>query len=71
MEPEADEEFADDRTLAELDNERDRVELRSRYYGLLQELRVVLPGVQVFLAFLLTVPFTQRFDDVDDRGRMA
>jgi hypothetical protein len=28
---------------------------------LLNELRVVLPGVQVLFAFLLTVPFTQRF----------
>ena len=28
---------------------------------LLQELRVVLPGVQVLFAFLLTVPFTDRF----------
>lgn len=28
---------------------------------LLNELRVVLPGVQVMLAFLLTVPFTERF----------
>jgi Family of unknown function (DUF6328) len=28
---------------------------------LLQELRVVLPGVQVLLAFLLTAPFNQRF----------
>lgn len=27
---------------------------------LLQEIRVALPGVQVLLAFLLTVPFTQR-----------
>jgi hypothetical protein len=31
---------------------------------LLQELRVVLPGVQVLFAFLLTVPFTNRFDDL-------
>ena len=30
---------------------------------LLQELRVALPGVQVLFAFLLTVPFTQRFDE--------
>ena len=30
---------------------------------LLNELRVVLPGVQVLFAFLLTVPFTQRFAD--------
>lgn len=29
---------------------------------LLQELRVALPGVQVLFAFLLTVPFTNRFD---------
>jgi hypothetical protein len=28
---------------------------------LLQELRVALPGVQVLFAFLLTVPFTERF----------
>ena len=31
---------------------------------LLQELRVALPGVQVLFAFLLTVPFQQRFGDV-------
>jgi hypothetical protein len=31
---------------------------------LLQELRVALPGVQVLFAFLLTVPFSQRFDDL-------
>jgi hypothetical protein len=31
---------------------------------LLQELRVALPGVQVLFAFLLTVPFTQRFTDL-------
>lgn len=31
---------------------------------LLQELRVALPGVQVLFAFLLTVPFTQRFEDL-------
>jgi Family of unknown function (DUF6328) len=29
---------------------------------LLQELRVALPGVQILFAFLLTVPFSQRFD---------
>lgn len=28
---------------------------------LLNELRVALPGVQVLFAFLLTVPFTERF----------
>jgi hypothetical protein len=31
---------------------------------LLNELRVALPGVQVLFAFLLTVPFSQRFPSV-------
>jgi O-antigen/teichoic acid export membrane protein len=31
----------------------------------LQELRLVLPGVQVLFAFLLAVPFSSRFADVD------
>ncbi|MGH2693535.1 MAG: DUF6328 family protein [Actinomycetota bacterium] len=31
---------------------------------LLQELRVALPGIQVLFAFLLTVPFSQRFAQV-------
>ena len=53
----------------QLDDERDREELRDRYYGLMQELRIVLPGVQVLVAFLLTVPFAQGFADVDDFGR--
>lgn len=33
---------------------------------LLQELRVTQTGVQILLAFLLTVPFTQRFTELDD-----
>ena len=33
---------------------------------LLNELRVALPGVQVLFAFLLTVPFTNRFARVND-----
>ena len=33
---------------------------------LLNELRVALPGVQVLFAFLLTVPFTNRFQQVND-----
>jgi Family of unknown function (DUF6328) len=33
---------------------------------LLNELRVALPGVQVLFAFLLGVPFTQRFGQVTD-----
>lgn len=32
---------------------------------LLEELRLVLPGVQVLLAFLLTAPFSTRFAELD------
>ncbi len=60
-----------DLDIRELDDVRDRDELRRRYYGLLQELRVVIPGVQVLLAFLLTAPFAQRFGDLDGFGRKA
>jgi Family of unknown function (DUF6328) len=38
---------------------------------LLQELRVVIPGVQVLLAFLLTVPFQQRFAQIPGSMRNA
>lgn len=37
---------------------------RQEVMELLNELRVVLPGVQVLFAFLLTVPFTQRFAEL-------
>lgn len=43
-------------------------EQRERYRELLEELRTIQPGVQVLFAFLLTVPFTTRFDDVDRFG---
>ena len=33
---------------------------------LLNELRVVLPGVQMLFGFLLAVPFTQRFSTISD-----
>ena len=38
---------------------------------LLQELRVIIPGVQVLLAFLLTVPFQQRFAQLPGSMRNA
>ena len=38
---------------------------------LLQELRVVIPGVQVLLAFLLTAPFQQRFAQLPGSLRNA
>ena len=36
---------------------------------LLNELRVILPGVQVLFAFLLTVPFTNRFEKITNTQR--
>jgi hypothetical protein len=45
--------------MAEKEPKSDRLD---RELGeLMQELRVLLPGVQVLFAFLLTVPFSQRF----------
>jgi hypothetical protein len=38
---------------------------------LLQQLRITLPGVQILFAFLLTVPFTNRFHLVDGIARDA
>ena len=37
----------------------------------LNELRVVLPGVQVLFAFLLTVPFTNRFSQITNTQRQV
>jgi hypothetical protein len=38
---------------------------------LLNELRVALPGVQVLFAFLLTVPFSQRFSTVTQPQKLV
>jgi hypothetical protein len=38
---------------------------------LLNELRVVMPGVQVLFGFLLTVPFQQGFQRIDQFQRMV
>lgn len=58
----------DDRSSGDLDDHADREELRRRYYGLMQELRVLLPGAQVLVAFLLTAPFANRFGELDRLG---
>jgi hypothetical protein len=47
-------EDGDTRDVEERKRDRQMIEL-------LNELRVALPGVQILFAFLLTVPFTQRF----------
>jgi Family of unknown function (DUF6328) len=51
------EEGPDDRGREERKRDRQMIEL-------LNELRVALPGVQILFAFLLTVPFSQRFGDL-------
>src|SRR4051812_8807955 len=51
----------DDPTEGEDEKERTQRQL----IELLNELRVVIPGVQVLFAFLLTIPFNQRFGRVD------
>lgn len=61
----------DDRPASELDDREDREVLRERYYGLLHELRILLPGVQLLLAFLLTVPFDAAFGRLDTVERAA
>jgi hypothetical protein len=45
-----------------METEEDRAD--RNLSDLLQELRVALPGVQVLFAFLLTVPFSNRFQDL-------
>jgi hypothetical protein len=44
-------------------------ESRERYRELLEELRTIMPGAQVLLGFLLTVPFASGFAEVDDLGK--
>jgi O-antigen/teichoic acid export membrane protein len=50
--------------------ETDKERLNRNLDQLLQELRVVIPGVQVLFAFLLAVPFATRFDRVDQFERV-
>jgi hypothetical protein len=53
------------------DEESKSERLNRELMELLQELRVVIPGVQVLLAFLLTAPFQQRFADLPGSMRNA
>ena len=45
--------------------------LRERYRELLEELRTIMPGVQVLFAFLLIAPFSNRFQELDPFGVRA
>jgi putative flippase GtrA len=51
--------------MAESEKER----LDRELIELLNELRVALPGVQVLFAFLLTLPFTNRFERLSSADR--
>ena len=56
---------SDERTPSEqVESEHER--LNRELDQLLQELRVAMPGVQVLFAFLLAVPFQQRFAQATD-----
>jgi hypothetical protein len=57
----------DVRSLAR--DEEDQERLNRQILELLNELRVAMPGVQVLFGFLLTVPFQQRFEAVDELQR--
>jgi hypothetical protein len=50
-------------------DETEKQRLNRELIELLNELRVALPGVQVLFAFLLAVPFQQRFGEVTDFQR--
>jgi MFS family permease len=52
-------------------DETDKDRLNRNLDQLLQELRVVIPGVQVLFAFLLAVPFSTRFVRVDRFERVV
>jgi hypothetical protein len=49
--------------------ETEKERLDRNLQELLGELRVALPGVQVLFAFLLVVPFNQRFADITNTQR--
>lgn len=49
----------------------DAKQLSRNLNELLQELRVVQPGVQILSAFLLTIPFSARFDVLTDHQRVV
>lgn len=60
-----------DRERVERDGHRSSKDLDRELDEILSELRVVLPGVTVLFAFLLTVPFTADFPSIDTVDRAA
>ena len=55
--------------MPEQESRKDRVD--RELIELLNELRVTLPGVQVLFAFLLILPFQQKFSSVGDVDRLV
>jgi Family of unknown function (DUF6328) len=55
--------------VSESESEKERTD--RQLIELLTELRVVLPGAQVLLAFLLTVPFAARFGGISRPQRVG
>ena len=53
------------------DDESEKERTTRRWNEMLQELRVAQTGVQVLTGFLLTVPFTQRFPELDKTDTTA
>ena len=51
--------------------QKSKEDLDRELIELLNELRVTLPGVQVLFAFLLIVPFSQRFETINDLQKYA
>ena len=51
------------------DTESDTERLEREHEQLFDELRSIIPGVEVLFAFLLTVAFTERFEQLTDTQR--
>jgi hypothetical protein len=61
----------DQRWDRDMRGETETERLDRNWNSLLQELRVVQTGVQLLTGFLLTLPFQQRFDILDEPMRIA
>jgi hypothetical protein len=62
-----------DGSNAEMDEEHESAKERAtrKWNEMLQELRVAQTGVQVLTGFLLTLPFTQRFTELNETDESA
>jgi hypothetical protein len=56
---------------ASLEHVKGDEEDSSNLSELLNETRILLPGTEIFLAFLMTLPFTNRFESLSDGQRLV